>query len=78
MEDKSRQDELRDNPNNRMGKQFRCSELGMTACNWSVSGNDESDMMPKIEQHGREAHGITNMDDNMKRRVRDAIHNRAA
>ncbi len=79
MENKSRQDELRDNPNNRMGKKsFSCRDAGQTACNWSVVAENEGDVMRQVEQHARDAHGINNFDDNTRNRVRDAIRDRAA
>ncbi len=79
MENKSRQDELRDNPNNRMGKKsFSCRDAGNTSCNWSVVGENENDVMRQAEQHARDAHGINNFDDNTRTRVRDAIRDRAA
>jgi hypothetical protein len=34
-------------------------------------------MMPKIEQHGREKHNLK-MDDETKKKVRGAIHRKAA
>ncbi len=79
MENKSRQDELRDNPNNRMGKMsFSCRDAGQTACNWSTTAENESDVMNQVEQHARDAHGITNFDDKTRQRVHDAIRTRAA
>lgn len=79
MENKSRQDELRDNPNNRSGKMsLSCRDAGNTACNWSVVGENEDDVMRKAEQHARDAHGVANFDDNTRSRVHDAIRTRAA
>jgi predicted small metal-binding protein len=79
MENKSREEELRDNPNNRMGKMsFSCRDAGNTACNWSAVGDNESDVMRQVEQHARDAHGVTNFDDNSRKRVHDAMRNRAA
>ncbi len=79
MENKSRQDELRDNPNNRSGKMsFSCRDAGNTSCNWSVVGENEGDVMSQVEQHARDAHGMNNFDENARKRVRDAIRNRAA
>jgi predicted small metal-binding protein len=31
-----------------------------------------------VREHGREAHGITNFDDNMRRKVQQSIHDRHA
>jgi len=56
---------------------FRCSEVGPKNCDWQVSGNSEEEIMPKIEQHGREKHNMT-IDEDTKRKVRGAIHRQAA
>lgn len=78
MENKSRQDELRDNPNNRMGKSLSCSDVGNMSCNWSVVGEHEDEIMRRAEEHARDAHGITSFDESTRKRVHDAIRNRAA
>jgi predicted small metal-binding protein len=56
---------------------FRCADAGQKNCDWQVSGNSEDELMPKIEQHGREKHQL-NMDDETKKKVRGAIHRKAA
>ena len=55
----------------------RCSDVGPKTCDWQVSGNSEQEIMPKIEQHGREKHNLT-MDDETRNRVRSAIQRKAA
>lgn len=78
MENKSRKEELKDNPNNRIGKSLRCADVGNMSCNWSVVGEHENEIMGKAEQHAREAHGIKQFDDKTKKKVHDAIRDRAA
>ena len=56
---------------------FKCSDVGPKNCDWQVSGNSEQEIMPKIEQHGREKHGLE-IDDYTRNRVRDAINRQAA
>ncbi|HZR57210.1 MAG TPA: DUF1059 domain-containing protein [Terriglobales bacterium] len=56
---------------------FRCSDVGPKNCDWQVSGNSEEEIMPKIEQHGRQDHGMT-IDATTRDRVRGAIHRHAA
>lgn len=75
MENKSRKDELKDN---RMGKSLSCADVGNTSCNWSVVGEHEDEIMGKAEQHAREAHGINHFDEDTKKKVHDAIRDRAA
>jgi len=48
------------NPQESQGKvNFKCSDVGPKNCDWQVSGNSEQEIMPKIEQHGREKHNMT-------------------
>lgn len=54
-------------------KTFKCSDAGHPNCNWQVSGRDENEIMPKIEQHGREAHNMQNFDNDTRQKVRSAI-----
>ena len=56
---------------------FKCSDVGPKNCDWQVSGDSEQEIMPKIEQHGREKHNMT-IDDQARNKVRDAIHKQAA
>jgi predicted small metal-binding protein len=56
---------------------FKCSDVGLKHCDWQVSGNSEQEIMAKIEQHGREEHGLQ-IDDYTRNRVRDAINRQAA
>ena len=78
MENQSRQDALRDNPNNRQGKEFRCADVGVMNCNWSVTAQSDDEIVRQAEQHGRDAHGMTDIDDKTREKIRGAIHNKAA
>ena len=57
---------------------FRCADVGDKSCKWEARGSNEDDIMRQVEQHGREAHDIHNMDDNMRQKVRGAIDRKAA
>jgi predicted small metal-binding protein len=59
-------------------RHFRCSDLGHKECNWEVSGRSEDEILPKIEQHGRERHNVQNFDNEARTRVRHVIRDRAA
>lgn len=78
MENESREDALKQNPNARMGKQFRCADVGNLSCNWSVVAENEDEVMRRVEQHGKEAHGISNVDDKTREKIRGAIRDKAA
>lgn len=57
---------------------FRCADVGFADCRWEVTGRTEDELMPKIEQHGREAHSIRTVDEPTRNRIRNAIRERAA
>jgi predicted small metal-binding protein len=59
-------------------KTFRCADMGYKECGWEVSGRSEEELMPQIERHGRERHGIDNLDNESRQRVRNNIRDRAA
>jgi predicted small metal-binding protein len=66
------------NPQESQGKlNFKCSDVGPKNCDWQVSGNSEQEIMPKIEQHGREKHNMT-IDDATRNKVRNSIRRQAA
>ena len=66
------------NHRNNEGKvNVKCSDVGPKTCDWQVSGNSEQEIMPKIEQHGREIHGLE-MDDYTRNRLRHAVNRQAA
>ncbi len=56
---------------------FACADVGHDQCNWTVRGRDENELMPQIEQHGREKHGLRQMDEDTRKRVRGAIRRAA-
>jgi predicted small metal-binding protein len=57
---------------------FRCADVGHAECPWQVSGRNAEELLPKIEQHGREKHGIKTFDNQTREKVRGAIRERAA
>ena len=56
---------------------FKCSDTELKYCDWQVSGNSEEEIMAKIEQHGREIHGLE-IDDYTRNRLRHAVNRQAA
>ena len=57
---------------------FRCADVGFTDCNWQVTGLNDNDIMERVREHGRQAHGITNFDDNLVHKVQVNIRDRNA
>jgi predicted small metal-binding protein len=57
--------------------QFKCSDVVAKNCDWRVVGNSEEEIMPLIEQHSDEKHGLK-LDDEIRNGVHHAIHKQAA
>jgi predicted small metal-binding protein len=56
---------------------FRCAEINQ-GCSWETTGSSEEEMMPRIEQHGREKHNLQSLDSDTRNRVRNSIRREAA
>jgi predicted small metal-binding protein len=56
---------------------FRCAEI-IQGCSWETTGSSEDELMPKIEQHGREKHNIRSFDNETRNKVRQSIRREAA
>ncbi len=57
---------------------FRCADVGRESCNWEVRGRSEQELMPQIEQHAREHHNLSSLDESTRRHILDAIRHRSA
>lgn len=60
------------------GYSFRCSEAGMSDCDWEATGQNEDEVMQKIVEHARDDHGMTDWTDAMRDRARNTIRQRKA
>jgi len=52
---------------------FRCADMGQGNCSWEAHGSSQDEVLRKAEQHGREQHNMTNMDENTRNQVRSHI-----
>lgn len=59
-------------------RSFRCSDVGNADCRFETTAHTEEELMSRIEEHGREAHGINSFDADTRRKMLDAIHHRRA
>jgi len=66
---------MANNPNtgNQGNMKFRCKDVGFANCQWEATGKTEQELMPQIERHGRDAHGINQIDQPTRDRVKNAI-----
>lgn len=51
---------------------FHCKDIGMN-CGFSAEANSTEDLMPKIVEHAKNAHGINEITPDLKQKVTDAI-----
>jgi predicted small metal-binding protein len=56
---------------------FKCSDVGFKACNWATRGSSPEEVLRNAEQHGREVHNLTSIDDKTRNMVRSNIHRAA-
>jgi predicted small metal-binding protein len=59
-------------------RSFRCADVGNSDCQWETSGSTEDEIMERVEEHGRTAHGMADWTQANRNKVRDAIRNRQA
>jgi predicted small metal-binding protein len=56
---------------------FRCADI-VQSCSWETTGSSEEELMPQIEQHGREKHNMRSFDNATRNKVRESIRREAA
>ncbi len=56
-----------------MTKEIRCRDVGVD-CDWVASGETEEEIMKKVAEHAKKAHGLDEIPQELVQRVRAAIH----
>ncbi|WP_010917500.1 DUF1059 domain-containing protein [Thermoplasma volcanium] len=51
---------------------FKCSDIGMN-CGFEASAKSIDELMPKIVEHAKTAHNITEINEDLKNKVTSAI-----
>jgi len=64
-------------PTGRDDYHFRCADVGFNECKWETRGASPDEVMRSAEQHGRQQHNLTNIDDETRNRVRSQIRRAA-
>ena len=52
---------------------FRCADMGHKECSWEARGSNQDEVLRKVEQHGREQHNMTNIDEDTRNKERSNI-----
>jgi len=55
-----------------MAKSFKCADVGMN-CGFQTTANTTEQLMPKIADHAKTAHGITQIPKELLAKVQAAI-----
>lgn len=55
--------------------EFKCKDIGMN-CGFEASAGSKEELMPKIVEHAKTAHGITTIPDDLAKKVDAAIKKR--
>jgi predicted small metal-binding protein len=56
---------------------FRCADAGFAGCSWEAKGSSPVEVLQKAEEHGREQHNLTSIDDETRDKVRSKIRHAA-
>ena len=56
-----------------MTKEFHCSDV-MQGCDFVARGQDENEVMQNAARHGNEAHGLSQIPQDVEQKVRAGIH----
>lgn len=59
-----------------MRKVLECGAI-VPGCNYVARGDSEDDVMMKAAEHARSVHGVERMSDDLRAKVRAAIHEEA-
>ncbi len=54
-------------------KEFSCRDVGMD-CDFKVQGETEDELLKKAEMHGQEAHGMKELTEDTRQKIRSVIH----
>ena len=60
-----------------MAKTVSCRDVGAD-CDFVARGNSEEEIMSQVEEHARTAHSMSAVSDDVRDKVRAAIHDEAA
>jgi predicted small metal-binding protein len=76
----SGQDATRKGPSSTGGSEsyhLRCADVGYKECPWETRGSSPDEVLRNAEQHGRQQHNMTNIDEETRNKVRSHIRKAA-
>lgn len=54
-------------------KMLRCRDVGILDCDFVARGNTEKEIMRKVAEHAKKAHGISEISPDLAAKVKGAI-----
>ena len=75
---KRRKIPLPEEPSHAWDRSFRCADAVQKDCEWSVTGNNEDEILGYVRSHARQAHGKNEFTPKELADTRRAIYKRAA
>lgn len=58
-------------------KYLSCKDVGID-CDWSVEAPTEEEIIAKAFEHGKKLHGISELTDELREKIRSSIHEEKA
>lgn len=57
-----------------MARKFACGDV-VEGCAWHAAADSDEDLFEKISKHAKEAHGISDIPEDLLRKVKSKIEN---
>jgi len=58
-------------------KNFKCQDTGRE-CDWEASANTDDEIIQQAAEHGKQRHGIQQVDEKLREQIRSLIHEEKA
>ena len=54
-------------------KTISCKDVGVQGCDWKATGQTDDELLKKAAEHAKLAHGMTQIPEDMKKKVLSSI-----
>ncbi len=52
---------------------FRCADVGLSECQWQTNGSTLEEIMQNVEEHGKNEHNLTEINEDLRNRIRQNV-----
>ncbi len=56
---------------------FRCADVGLSDCQWQTNGSSLEEIMRNAEEHGKNEHNLTEINEDLRNRIRQNVKHAA-